>query len=435
MLTESALICIYVFVAMIILTLAGIPISVTLFSSSFVGFLIVGGWKITLAQLSGGLMSLSASYAFAVVPFFVALGALAGDTGIAGDAFSCMKIWLSRRKGGLLYAVTLANGIFGACSGVSSAASMVFAKIAYPELKADKYDTGVALSCVSTAGVLSSLIPPSVGILLFCLLTDLSIGKALLCGFSSGLLVIVVMFIAIAIIARVDKNSCPPVSSEKISWKARLKTLKLLVPIGLLFALIVCGPYLGWFPSTVGGAVGMVAILAYALIRRLSLKKIWTGLCEGTHTFASVFMMIVGGQFFGRFVSYTGLARELANMIVEMNASRITMILIFMVFFLALGCFMNVMPIMTISVPILFPVMASVGMDGYALMIVALLLAEVGALTPPVGMAVFTVSQTTGVNPTIIFKRIWPFFITLLFVALLIALVPQTVLWLPDLLG
>ncbi len=435
--TSQAILCLIIFVAMIALTLVGVPVAISLFGSSIVGFFVLGGSKLVISQVSGAVMQLSASYTFAVIPMFIALGALAGDTGIAGDALYCMNKWLCKRKGGLLYALTLANGIFGACSGVSSAASMVFAKIAYPTLHKRKYDDGTSLSCIIAAGSLSSLIPPSVTILMICMLADMSISKALLCGFAGGLLVILTLFLVIFITIRVKPGVVPPVSDEDraVSWCERGKTLKLLLPIGLLFALIVLGPYLGWFPSTVGGAIGMMAMLIYSLIKRVPIKKIFHSLWDGTLTFAGVYMMEVGGQHLGSFVTHTGLARDLAEALTSLNVPTFVMTLIFMAVFVLMGCFMNVMPILTIMIPVVFPVMSALGVDLYALMVICLLLGELGGMTPPVGMGVMMVGPMVGVSPAKIFKGMLPFFFALLLAAVLMAIFPQTILWLPTLLG
>lgn len=185
----------------------------------------------------------------------MAVGTLCSVSGMAEGTFIAARKWLGRVRGGLLHSVVLANMIFGACSGMSSSGNIVFSKIALPELRKNGYDETLSIGTIASAGSLSVLIPPSVPILAFSLLAGVSIGKALVTGVSTGIMFAILMMLFIVVIVKVKPHLIPEADKTKTPIREKLGTLKLLLPIFLLFALIVGGSFLGWFPATVGGAV------------------------------------------------------------------------------------------------------------------------------------------------------------------------------------
>ena len=214
----------------------------------------VSGIGLATTQLTNALFSLSHSYGFAVIPLFMMLGTLASVTGMAEGTFTAAKKWVGGVRGGLLHAVVLANMVFGACSGMSVAGNIVFSRLALPELKKANYDETLSIGTITSAGSLSVLIPPSVPIIAFCLLANVSIGQALMTGVSDGHHVRHLDHGPdLGHRARAAEQDASPVK-EKIGLLARVKTLYLLLPIAALFALIVGGSFAGWFPSTVAGA-------------------------------------------------------------------------------------------------------------------------------------------------------------------------------------
>lgn len=435
--TSTAIFALACFGIMIALIILGIPIAISMFVISVVGFYITGGISMLSTQLSNGIFSLSASYTFAVVPLFMIVGVLAGETGIASSAYNGARAWVGKYRGGLLYTTVVSNALFGACSGISVASNAVFCKIAAPELRKAKYDDSLSLGCISAAGSLSSLIPPSIPIITVCILSNLSIGTALICGTAAGIITMLIMMFIIkgTQLIRPDKVPEPTEEDRNITFQDKLKSLKLLVPILALFALIVGGSFFGWFSATVGGAVASVAIIIYAIIRRMPVKQLLHAVCESASQFAGIYLMIMAGSLFSRFITTTGLANQLASLISGLHMAPIFIFLIVVVFYLFCGCFIAVMPIIIITVPVLLPLLENLGFNPYAMAICLVLLCELGNITPPVGNSVFTTAIITGENPMKIFKGVTPFFIAELASCVLFGMVPIIVTFLPNLLG
>lgn len=426
-----------VFMGMIILVMLGINIFVAMLAGAMVGFFIIGGSNMVVMQFTEAIINLSNSYTYAVVPLFMVVGTLAGETGLASGAYSSMKKWLGRFRGGLLYATIGANTLFGACSGVSSAGNVVFSKIAMPELEKANYNRNISMGCICASGCLSSLIPPSVPIITFCLLTNLSIGTALVYGTAGGIFFTLLMFLAVKVISVTMKGVIPLVTEgdRNVTWKDRLSSLKLLLPIVFLFALIVGGSFFGWFPATVGGAVAMVVIIIYALAQGMPPKKIFDHIWEGVVMFGSLMLIIICGSLFSRFIALTGLAAALANGIASMHIPTFCVFLLILVFYLFCGCVMELMSILIITVPIVFPLLVGLGFDPYILVVMLVFIMDMAQMTPPIGLGVFTVAGVLRINPTEIFKGIWPWFITELVAVIILAVFPQVISWLPHVLG
>ena len=426
-----------IFAAMIATVLIGVPVYISVISFSALGLYLTGGKAVFMQQFSTGILSISSSYTFSVIPLFLIVGVLAGDTGMGESIFEAAKKWLGRLRGGLLYTVVGANAIFGACSGVSTAGTVVFTKIAVPELKKAGYDETLSYGCIASAGCLSSLIPPSVGILTFCLLTEISIGTGLICGFATGLIMVVVMFLSIFILSVVSPKRIPRVTEadSAITWRERLKSLQLLIPVGALFALVIGGAFFGWFPPTVGGAIAAIAIIIYALAKRMPAKKIFLCVWDGAQTFAIIFLIVMGSQLLGRFIAITGLAKDVAGLIVSVGLSPFLVALIIVVFYGICGCVMDAMAILLITVPVVYPLMIGLGFNGFVVCIMLVLMAELGSITPPFGMSVFTMATVLKESTTKIFKGVWPFIIVYLVVIFIALLFPEAILWLPRLMG
>ena len=432
---SPALIGILMFALMTVLILVGAPLAISMFFSSIVGFLLLGGWGVLTAQLTTGIMNVCANYSFAVIPLFMVMGSLCSDTGIGEGTFTAAKKWIGGVHGGLLDAVVIANMIFGACSGVSAAGNIVFSRIALPELDKHGYDRGLSLGTITCAGSLSVLIPPSMPILVFALMTNVSVGNALVAGISTGILFAAFMLIMLNVIIRIKPGLVPPKSTEKVTLKEKITTLKLLLPILLLFALVVGGSFLGWFPATVGGAVAFVAVFIYAVCKRMTFKKIWLSIWDGLKGFGNVYFIVIAGTLFGRVITMSGLADTVASFIISLNVTPFVVFLMVILFYMFCGCFMDCLSIIIITVPIVYPVLTGLGYDPIVLVMLLVFAMEIANLTPPVGLSVFYVANATGESPTFIFKNVVVYFIMDLVFVLLFALVPDIILWLPRLVG
>ena len=437
--SSTAVIGIIVFLIMMALIFCGIPIFVSMLTCSIIGFvwLMGGNTALMVSKLTTAPFDLAADYNYAVLPMFMLVGALAGETGIANGAFTSMKALLGRVKGGLLYVVVCANAVFGACSGSSIAGNIVFGKLAMPELEAAGYDRKYSLGCIAASGALSTLIPPSMAIIMTCLLApdSLSVGTALMCGIGPGIAVALGLCITVRIVGFIKPGTIPPGGGPKVPVIEKIKSLRLLIPIILLFGLIIGGTFLGWFTATVGGAIGAMAICIYALCLRMPLKKIGACIWEACCMEAGIFVIIISGQLFGSFVSATHLADALANLIAAVNAPAFVVFCLCLLLYIICGCVMDILSIIIITIPIIFPVLTGLGYSPYVLVITLCFVAEIAGLTPPIGMNVFATANALRTNPSEIFSGVVPYFICEIAIVLLIALFPNIALAIPRLLG
>ncbi len=442
------LVAILCFLGMMAMIFCGIPVFISMLTASFVGFLIlpIGGQAMLLTQFTSGIFSLAGNYNYAVLPLFMLVGALAGETGIAEGAFDSMHAWLGRIKGGLLYTVVASNAIFGACSGSSVAGNIVFGKLAMPELKKAGYSERYSYGCITASGALSTLIPPSMGILMFCLVSPstlvyngrnvtISVGTALSCGIVPGLLTALALCATVRLIGLVRPGTLPDSTGEKIPFSEKLKSLRLILPILMLFGLIIGGCMLGWFTATVGGAIGAMACCIYALFKRITIKQLFLAIWDAACMEAGSFPIIVGGQIFSRFIALSGLADILSQAIASLSAPPVIIFLLVMLLYIVCGCVMDIVSIIIITVPVVFPILCAQGYSPYALIISLCFMTEIAGMTPPIGMNVFATANALRVNPTEIFKGVIPYFICELAMVFVIAFFPGIVTWLPTLIG
>ncbi len=438
--------CILCFAAMLVMTFCGVPVFISMLSTAFAGFLaynplVMGtalNFNMVISKLSD-IYDLGANYNYAVLPLFSLVGALVSETGVAEGAFECFHRFLARVRGGLLYTVVCANAVFGACSGSSIAGNIVFGRMSIPELRKRGYDEKLCYGTIASSGALSTLIPPSMGILMFCIIApndfNLNIANALSCGIFPGIVTAVALCLTIFIYGLVKKGSIPPAAKEGFSAKEKLKSLAFLIPILLLFMLIIGGTMLGWFPAVVGGAVGAIACLVYAVFKRLPFKRIWACIVDSAVMEAGIFPIIIGGQIFSRLVSLTGLANYLSQAVASLNAPPAVVFLLVIVLYIFCGCVMDMMSIIIITVPVVFPILVNIGYNPYAIVISLCFIMEIAGLTPPVGMNVFATSNALRVSPSKVFSGVWPFFICEIVMVLLIAFIPGYVTFFPHLLG
>ena len=427
---------ILVFIGMIVLVLLGVPIFVSMLAGSFVGFIAIGGMRMMIVQFTTAPFSLGADYTYAVLPLFMLVGSLASVTGIAQGAFDAMHKWLGRVRGGLLYTVVCANALFGACSGISVAGNVVFGRLAVPQLERQGYDRSLSYGTVTGAGVLSSLIPPSIPIIMWCLVTNMSIGNTLMYGLSAGLMMVVILCVFIFIYSLVRPNKVPDTKSiPKVPFMEKVKSLRYVIPILLVFALIIGGAVWGWFASTVGGAVAVFALLVYAIIKKVPVKQIGHCSWDAAIMNAGMFPIIMAGTIFSRFISLTGLADGMADVIAGANLPPILVFTLVIIFYLICGCVMDIPSIIIITVPVIFPLLTGLGFDQYILCVMLVFMCDVAGMTPPIGMNVFAVSNALKVRPMDIFRGCVPFFILDIVCVYIMALAPQIVQFLPRLMG
>jgi tripartite ATP-independent transporter DctM subunit len=435
----SVMVGIGAFGVMMVLIFLGVPVFVSMLVSAFGGFIVLfeGNTTLMLTKFTTAPFDLGANYNFAVLPMFMLVGALAAETGIAEGAFDSMKSWLGRVRGGLLYTVVAANAIFGACSGSSIAGNIVFGKMTMPELTKAGYDKQYSMGLIAASGALSTLIPPSMGIIMFCLIApmSMSVGSALMGGIVPGLLTGVALCVTVRLIGKFKPGAIPPGGGPRVPVIKKMKTLRLLIPILVLFGIIIGGTFGGFFTATVGGAIGAMAVCVYAIAKKIPIKETMRCVWEAACMEAGIFPIIIAGQIFGSFIAATGVASALANGIADIAAPPFVIFLAVVGLYVLCGCVMDIVSIIIITVPVVFPLLVGLGYSPYVLVIALCFMCEIAGLTPPVGMNVFATANALRVSPSTIFKGVGPYFVCELAMVVIIGLFPQIVIGLPSLMG
>ncbi len=426
----------YIVVGQLLIWLAlGAHIGVALGLSGFLGIYLTVGPDAAFAQLSAVPFGTTNSFALAVIPLFILMGSFATVAAITTDLFRAAYVWLGGLRGGLAMATVMSSAAFGAASGSTIVNAAVFTRMAMPEMTRFGYDVRLSAGCIAAAGTLAALIPPSILMVIYAVITEQSIGKLLIAGIVPGVLTALIYCGGIYVIARLRPDIAPR-AKLAFSWGERWRSLYGVSGIMVLFVIVVGGIYGGYFPATYAGAVGAFGAFVIALIkRRLSMGSLLEVLKEAAVTTSVIFIIVVGGILFARFLTYSGLVTMISTAVLSIGGGKYTYLLGFVLLFTVLGCFIEPIAIMVMTLPIMFPVMKEAGFDPIWLGVISVKLAEIGVLTPPVGLNVFVVKSSSPVPVTLgqAFAGVAPF-IALDFLSLgLYVAFPEMILWLPNL--
>jgi C4-dicarboxylate transporter DctM subunit len=419
------------FLGMFVFLLFGVPIFICMFAAAFVGSWLIGGPIYTLHQFSSGPYHITSSYTFAVVPLFILMSVLAANSGIAKAAYDTAYKWLGRLRGGLLMVTIASAAIFGASCGSSIASAAVFSKTALPELKKYNYDRSVSMGCIAASGSLAALIPPSVDIIIICILVDASIGKALVAGIIPGI-VLALFFIATILVIGSLKPEFTPRLTIEVSWKEKFLSLIQILPVVFIIILIIGGMYLGVFPPTIGGAIGSAGVLLIAVVRRTGIRAISNSFYETVLLNAQIFPLIISGFLFARFMAISGLPKTLLQFIIDVQFPPLALMLIIVIFYLILGCVLEFMSMAIVTLPIVYPLLIGVGFDPIVTVIIIVVLAEIALITPPLGMSAFLVAAVTEVRPEVVFRGVVPFYVAAMILLWVMVFFPEIATWLPN---
>ncbi len=413
----------------------GVHIGVALGLCGFLGIYLSVGPDAAYAQLGTIPFSTTNSFTLAVIPLFILMGSFATVAALTTDLFRAAYHWLGRLRGGLAMATVMSSAAFGAASGSTIVNAAVFTRMAMPEMTRFGYDVRLSSGCIAAAGTIASLIPPSILMVVYGVITEQSIGKLLIAGIVPGVLTAVIYCAGIYFIA-CFRPTLAPLAKLDIAWRERWRSLQGVSGILLLFVLVVGGIYGGYFAPTYAGAVGAFGALVIALAkRRLGFGSLIEVLKDAAVTTSVIFIIVVGGILFARFLTYSGLVDVVSQTLLALGIGKYTYLIAFAVLFLILGMFLEPIAIMVMTLPIMYPVMTKAGFDPIWLGVVAIKLAEISLLTPPVGLNVFVVKSSSPIPLRLgqVFAGVTPFIILdVVSLGLYIAF-PEMLLWLPNL--
>lgn len=393
------------FPALLILIFLRVPIGLSMFLVGMVGLTIVtGNSNIAVARLKSETYTTFSSYSLTIVPMFLLMGHFATLGGMSSALFKAAEGFLGHRRGGVAMAAIGACAGFGAICGSSLATAATMGRVALPELKQYGYAGGFSTATLAAGGTLGILIPPSVVLVIYAIITEQNIAKLFLAAFIPGLLAALGYVIAISIYVRVNPDAAgtrPPVPMAE-----RFKTLLTVWPVLLVFGLVVGGIYLGWFTPTEGAAVGALGTGAFAFFNGgLNWQVLKESFMATARSTAMIFFIVLGAGFYNGFLALTQVPQELSNFVVSQGFSPWIVLVLILAFYLVFGCLMDSLSMILLTVPIFFPVIVALdfglSQEHVAIWfgILVLIVVEVGLITPPVGMNLFVINAMDRKTP------------------------------------
>ncbi len=418
-------------VLLLLLLFSRIWIGVAMALVGFLGFAYLGSLEGALSLLKVVPLRFIADYTLSVVPLFILMGVVTYEAGISEDLYRTAHKWLGQQPGGLAVATIGACAAFSATCGSSTACAVIMSKIALPEMKKYNYDTRLAAGTVAAGGTLGILIPPSLGFILYAILTESSVGMLFMAGIFPGLLLATLFSISIILITR--RNEQLNLRQPKITFKEKIISLKHTGPMLALFFLVIGGLYMGVFTPGEAGAIGAFGAIVIGIARkRLSYRKFLAALVETGQTTCMMLFLLLGAMIFMRFMAISNLPFALAALLEEIQMSRYFVLAVMLFIYILLGMFLDIISSQILTIPIIFPVVLAMNFDPIWFGVLMIVIQEMGLITPPIGLNVFMVSGASDVPVGTIFAGVWPFVIAMAICIILIILFPQIALFLPN---
>ncbi|MEQ8699737.1 MAG: TRAP transporter large permease [Bauldia litoralis] len=424
------------FVILFAICFLGVPLGFSLLIVGLGGFAFVRGGLGPAIEMSGQqIMDLSMNYGFSVLPLFILMGTFIHRAQLSEDLYDAANAWLGHRRGGMAMATIAACGAFAAVSGSSLATAATMAKVAMPSMRRFGYADSLAAGSVAAGGTLGILIPPSVPMVIYGILTESDIGKLFIAGVLPGILLILAYMGSIALVTAIKPSLGPP--GERLPWRVRWPLLGRVWAVVALFILVLGGIYLGIFTPTEAAGIGAMGALVFAIgRRRMPWSAFVESLIEAGVTAGMIFFVAFGALVFSNFVNLAGLTSAMVDFIEALDVTPIGVVIAMCVIYLVLGCIFDSLAMLLLTVPIFAAVLTPMGIDLIWFGIVAIIVVEIGLITPPIGMNVFVVKTVLeDISLWAIFAGVWPFVIASLLALALIIVVPDIALWLPRLMN
>ena len=417
----------------LLMFLTGIELGFAMALIGFVGFSIIVSMKAALNLLAKDIFDVFASYGFTVIPLFVLMGQVAFNAGIAKRLYFSAYRFVGHIPGGMAIATVAGATAFKAICGSSPATAATFASVAVPEMDRYHYDKKLSTGIVATVGTLGILIPPSVTLIVFGVITEQSIGKLFLAGIIPGL--IIAFFFVCIIYGWCRINPALGTRGEKSTWKQRIASLPEVFWVVLIFVLVVGGLMQGFFTPTEAGSIGTFAVLLLSVIKRdLNFIGYLKSVAESLRTACMVLMLIAGSTILGHFLAVSRIPMIAADWIIGLPFHKdLIMVLIGLIYLLG-GSFIDDLAFMVLATPIFYPVIIKLGYNPIWFGMIIAITVMVGVVIPPVAINVFVVRNITKVPFGVIYKGVYPFLISLIVCAALLFLFPQLATFLPSVL-
>ena len=421
------------FVIVFSLLFLGAPIAFGMALVGFVGFAYFTSWPGALAMVGQLGYETTISDDLSVLPLFILMGSFINHAGLGQELYDCANSFLGHRRGGLAMATVAACGGFAAVSGSSMATAATMSKVAMPAMRRYGYADSLAAGSIAAGGTLGILIPPSVIMVVYGIMTSTDIGKLFIAGIVPGIIGIGFYILAVATVTWLDPKLGPP--GERSGWRQRLVALSKIWGVLLLFILVMGGIYLGLFTPTEAAGIGSGGAFLFALLRgKLTWRVVFTVLVETARTSAMMFILLIGALIFSNFINVAGLPAQLSQWLTAIGPAPIVVMLCICAIYLVLGCLLESLSMILLTIPIFFPIVKSLGFDPIWFGIIIVVVVEIGMITPPIGLNVFVLKATLKDVPvTTIFRGVGYFIIADILRLALFVFVPQIILFLPSL--
>jgi tripartite ATP-independent transporter DctM subunit len=418
--------------AVIVLFLTGIELGFGMAVLGFIGFSYIVSVKAACSMVAQDIFDTLSAYGFTVLPVFVLMGQIAFNGGIAKKLYNSAYKFIGHIPGGLAMATVGAATAFGSVTGSTTATAATFSSVAIPEMDRYHYSKRLSTGIVAASGTLGCLIPPSVPLIVYGIITEQSIGKLFLAAVIPGLLVSLFFMFIIYGLCRTDPSLGP--KGESSSWRERIVSLKDVGWVAIIFVVVMGGMMKGFFTPTEAGSVGCFTIGLLALVKRdLNFKGLVRSLTESLVAACMVIILIAGSIIFGHFIAVTKIPMIAADWIIQLPFNRyITLIIIGMIYLIG-GSFIDDMAFMILATPILYPVILKLGFDLIWFGMFLHITVMIGIIIPPMAVNIFVVSKISKVSIWEIYRGVFPFLLSLVFVVFLLILFPQIALFIPSL--
>jgi C4-dicarboxylate transporter, DctM subunit len=420
-------------VAIVVLAMLRIPVAIAMGVVGTIGYGLVDDFGSALNRIGNTPFELAEGYALSVVPLFLLMGAVAARAGMSRDLFRAANGLFAGRRGTLAMASVGACAGFGAICGSSLATAATMSRIAIPEMRRAGYDERLAAGAVASGGTLGILIPPSVILIVYAVIAQESVAALFAAGLIPGIVLTALHVVVIWALVRF-RPSLVPAPGIAAPWRVRLKEIAAVWQMLLLFGVSVGGIYAGFFSPTEAAAVGCAgAIVLGFATRRIDFASLWAACAETVRTTAVLFLIVIMAFVYSYFLILTQLPQSLVGWVTEMQLSPLTVMLVLIAFYLVLGCFLDAMGMILVTVPVFLPLVVGLGYDPVWFGVLVVLVVEIGLITPPVGMNLFVIrAQQPDIATTTLYRGVLPFLSAgAILIALLLAL-PALALWLPE---
>lgn len=437
-----------VIVLSIVLLLMGIPVGIAMLGAALLGLWALSGPRVVTSTLEAVAYDAADSWSYSVIPMFILMGMILWKSGLTASAFETARRWLGWLPGGLAVATNFAGAGLAASSGSTIGITYALGRVSIPEMLKSGYRPELAVGSVAAAGTLGQIIPPSLLLVVYAGAASVPVGQQLLAGVVPGIILALAFAVMTIVWSILDPRLAPRVDMSGVTWSMRLRSLVDVVPIAIVVGVVIGGLFTGIFTATESGVFGMLCALVLGVFHMRRMGTRWRGITDmlrgsisGTLvSTASVFLLILGVEVLTRAMALSQVPNALSMMIIDLGLDRVELLLILILVYLLLGMFMDTLAMMLLTIPVLLAPLEAVGVDPLWFGVFIVVMAEVGLLTPPLGILTFIVHRIASdpeanlgkpISLTTVFVGVIPFAITAMLVLILLIFVPEIVTWLP----